>query len=78
MKKSHTRINVQNFKVGMSLADVLEIVGDDNLFEVKPIIAMCLPNSEKVMSFRSLSVQSGCVLGFTDDKIDGIRLFSMN
>lgn len=72
------RILSNQLKIGMTMAEVLDIVGNDNLYEVTKIWAMSLPNSEKVMSFNSCGNPSGCILGFSDGLVDGIRMFSIN
>lgn len=70
------RVFTSNLKVGMTMVEVLEIVGENNLAEAAEFLKPAFPYSDKIMTFKSGGVPSGCVLGFKNEVVDRIRQFS--
>ena len=63
-------------KVGVTIMEVLNIVGENNLIEAAEYFKSTFPGSEKIMTFRSGGCPTGCVLGFKDEIVDRIVKFS--
>ena len=73
------RILWNQIKIGMAIAEVLGIVGEGNLYTVRPVFEFALPKAKKVMSFDSCGVPSGVLIGFDEsDIVMAITLLSMN
>lgn len=72
------RVFTSKLKVGMTMIEVLEIVGENNLAEAAEFLKPAFPYSDKIMTFKSGGVPSGCVLGFKNEVVDRIRQFSLN
>ncbi len=76
MSGGQKHINSSQLKVGMTIMEVLNIVGENNLIEAAEYFKSTFPGSEKIMTFRSGGCPTGCVLGFKDEMVDRIVKFS--
>lgn len=76
MSGGQKHINYSQLKVGMTIMEVLNIVGENNLIEAAEYFKFIFPGCEKIMTFRSGGRPTGCILGFKDEMVDRIVKFS--
>lgn len=69
-------INFGQIKVGMTMNEVLSIVGENNLLEAAKYFKPRFVGSDKIMTFNSGGDPTGCILGFKDNIVNRIIKFS--
>lgn len=69
-------INPSWIKVGMTMIEVQNIVGENNLLEAAKYFKPRFVGSDKIMTFNSGGDPTGCILGFKDDIVNRIIKFS--